>query len=109
MTSKFAVIIEDGTSNLRVALLDSETKSFGRFLPPFNEVPLRNLEMGTKVAKKHFEIRWNDARECHEIRDWEPTYATAVNGIPLGEEARSLVPGDVIRICIFTLHYVIVE
>ena len=104
----FAVIITDGRGDRTVVPLDTEKKVFGRFLPPYTDVPLRDLSLGyqTKVAKRHFEIRWNPSAGCHEIYDLEPYYPTTLNGIALGKHPTPLQPGDIIEICVFRLEYV---
>ena len=104
----FAVIIQNRQGDRTVVLLDTGRKVFGRFLPPFTDVPLRDLSLGsqTHVAKRHFEIRWNESAGCHEIRDLAPRYPTKVNGVALGKDPRPLQHGDVIEICVFRLEYV---
>jgi len=59
------------------------------------------------VARRLFEIRWNEQRQRHEVQDYGQIYPPSLNGEPLTpKECRLLSVGDVLAIGVFTVEYV---
>jgi hypothetical protein len=59
------------------------------------------------VARKLFEIRWNEQHHKHEVLDYGQKYPPALTGEPLKRrECRLLSVGDILAIGSFTVKYV---
>ena len=63
---------------------------------------------GPTVAKRLFEIRWNEEHNRHEVQVYHPcVYPPSLNGLPLlTAEPCPLVNGDVLTIDSFKIEYI---
>lgn len=99
--SDYGIEIDGLPEGRAVVKLSQSPAVFGR--SPASDVFLNDVY----IARRHFEIRWNDQMSTHEIVSYDHPNALRVNGAPLsGAKPHLLEIGDTLEVGRLRLKYI---